>query len=292
MQERSLAEARSANLDPAPVENGQTGKQSLGLGFGRSGRSALPTDALESGYLVPVLDRGRESQPSGAVNGLLQMQRRYGNRYVQRVLGAPNGSEAGDGDSVDASTAEPLAGSLPGAPSACVLNAALPFSRSGIIRSAGGTVGEQFEVRAEWRSDPPFSRGETSYCAAECGEYHQFIKGHMLSSPNADGSGLTDVSGKMFGGAALDENVFREDGLDDNANARYGHRDEGQTMDEKYEPDRATGPKYAGRDFPRVMIGTFADIDVTFLGKLVDTCNNTDNQSATWRVQYRGVIRP
>jgi hypothetical protein len=154
-----------------------------------------------------------------------------------------------------------------------------------------GTVGERFEVQAEWRSlvGP---RGEASYCAAECGEYHQFIKGHMLSSPNQDGSNLTDVSPKLFSGLSLDENQFGEDGRDTNPDARYGHRNEPQTMSEKYEPNRQAGTKYTGNDFPNVSIGTFADIDVTFRGDVVDTCNNTVNLSNTWRVQYRGVIRP
>jgi hypothetical protein len=181
---------------------------------------------------------------------------------------------------------------LPGKPGACVVNAAIPYGRSGILRSSTGTVGEKFEVRAEWRSDPATARGETSYCAAECGEYHQFVRGHMLSSANQDGSNLKDVSGKVFGGVPLEENVFHEDGLDSNPRARYGHRNEPQTMDEKYEPTRATGPKYTGRDFPNVSIGTFADIDLTFLGKLVDTCKGTESVSDPWRVQYRGVIRP
>ncbi len=187
---------------------------------------------------------------------------------------------------------EPLEGNLPGAPSACVVNAALPYSRSGILRSSTGTVGEQFEVRVEWSSAPAVSRGETSYCAAECGEYHQFIKGHLWSSAEKDGSNLTDVSGKVFGGLPLDANVFHEDGLDRNPKARYGHRKEPQTMDEEYKPNRTAGPKYFGRDFPNVSIGTFADIDLTFLGKLVDTCNGTESSSDPWRVQYRGVIRP
>ncbi|MBC7823492.1 MAG: DUF4157 domain-containing protein [Candidatus Parcubacteria bacterium] len=181
---------------------------------------------------------------------------------------------------------------LPGAPSACIPSAALPYARSGILRGLGGTVGEKFEIRAEWSSTPRSSRGKTSYCAAECGEYHQFIKGHMLSSPNKDGSNLTDVSPRSFSGQKINENSFQEDGLDGNPSARYGHRKELQTMDEEYKPSRMTGSKYIGRDFPNVSIGTFADIDLTFLGKLIDTCNSTENQSASWRVQYRGVIRP
>jgi hypothetical protein len=189
-----------------------------------------------------------------------------------------------------AENAEATSGELPGSPSACVMHAAMPYSRSGIIRSSTGSVTEDFEVRVEWSSAE--HRGEASYCAAECGEYHQFIKGYMWSSPNKDGSDLTDVSGKVFGGKPLNPNVFQEDGRDNNPKARYGHRNEKQTMNEKYEPDRATGTKYIGRDSPGVHIGTFADFDVTFIGKLVDTCNGTETVSSPWRVFFRGVIRP
>jgi hypothetical protein len=227
----------------------------------------------------------RRSIPTAASTGLESNDAEATPAAPDETTPAPDASRE--------SPAEPLSGELPGRPGACVFQAALPYSRSGITRSQTGTVGEHFEVRAEWRSDPAVTRSPTtSYCAAECGEYHQFIKGHMLSSPNKDGSNATDVSGTVFGGVPLEENRFHEDGLDKKPQARYGHRKERQTMDEAYQPDRATGPKYIGRDFPRVSIGTFADIDVTFLGRLVDTCNKTETMSDTWRVKYRGVIRP
>ncbi|MDH4607156.1 hypothetical protein [Pseudomonas sp. BN102] len=171
------------------------------------------------------------------------------------------------------------------------MKSALPFSRSGIIRSSTGSVRESFEVRVEW-SNSKDRRKETSYCAAECGEYHQFVKGFMKSSSNKDGSDLKDVSGKVFGGKALDQNNFQEDGLDNDPKARYGHRMEKQTMDESYLPNRATGDKYVGKDAPGVLIGTFADFDLTFVGVLADTCNGTEKVSDPWRVSFRGVIRP
>ncbi|MDP1679910.1 MAG: DUF4157 domain-containing protein [Candidatus Nitrotoga sp.] len=190
----------------------------------------------------------------------------------------------------DANDVVPTRGELSGSPGACVVQSAMPYSRSGIIRTSGGSVFERFEVRAEWSSAQ--HRDEASYCAAECGEYHQFVKGYLKTSSNKDGSDLKDVSGKVFGGKPLDEKVFQEDGLDNNPKARYGHRNEKQTMNEKYEPDRATGTKYVGKDAPGVHIGTFADFDLTFIGKLVDTCQGTETVSDPWRVFYRGVIRP
>jgi hypothetical protein len=213
-------------------------------------------------------------------------------KKTQALTGEP-GSEGPESASVMPGQAEdsvPASEELPGSPSACITQSYIPFSRNGLIRSPSGSVTEDFEVRVEWSSAK--RHGEMSYCAAECGEYHQFIKGYMKSSPNKDGSDLTDVSGKIFDGKPLDQNVFQEDGLDNNPKARYGHRKEKQTMNEKYEPDRATGTRYVGKDSPGVHIGTFADFDLTFVGKLVDTCNGTETTSDPWRVFYRGVIRP
>jgi hypothetical protein len=241
---------------------------------------------------IPIHRRGEPGSPIvGDLTGPRLVQEQASSGMATTGTTA-RGSEDTEGKAPGQPSAEPQSDTLPGAPAACLLQAALPYSRSGILQSATGTVGEQFDVRAEWSSAPAASRGQTSYCAAECGEYHQFIRGHMLSSANKDGSNAKDVSATIFGGQPLDEKVFREDGLAGNPKARYGHRNERQTMNEKYEPDRATGPKYTGMDFPNVSIGTFADIDLTFLGKLVDTCNKTETMSSTWRVQFRGVIRP
>lgn len=169
----------------------------------------------------------------------------------------------------------------------------VPANRSGIVHQPFGSVGERFEVNVEWRNTPLFQRRpQTSFCAAECGEYRQFVKGHMFSSSNKDGSDPTDVGGKVFGGRGLDRNTLQEDGLDGNPKARHGHRAEPVTTNERYEPNRVIGDKYFGKDFPNVSIGTFADIDLTFLGKTVDACHNdAETSSDTWRVTFRGIIR-
>jgi hypothetical protein len=179
---------------------------------------------------------------------------------------------------------------LPGNPSACVVSAAMPHSRSGIKRTSTGDVFEDFEVRIEWKNDP--GSDVQSYCASGCGEYHQFVKGYMKSGSNKDGSDLKDVGGTVFGGVKLDPGTFNEDGLDGKPKARYGHRDEKQTMNESFSPTREHGTLYVGKDSPGVFIGTFADFDLTFVGKLVDRCNGTETESDPWQVAYRGVIRP
>jgi hypothetical protein len=74
----------------------------------------------------------------------------------------------------------------------------------------------------------------------------------MLASSNKDGSNPQDVSATLFGGAKLDQTTFHEDGLDRDPKARYGHRSEPTTMNEKYEPNRAIGNKYSGKDFPNI----------------------------------------
>ena len=143
----------------------------------------------------------------------------------------------------------PASHNLPGLPGACVANPGMTLKRSGINRTSTGSVTEDFEVHVEWR-DSKQQRKETSYCASECGEYHQFVKGYLKSSSNMDGSDLKDVSGNVFGGTPLDQNSFNEDGIDGNPKARYGHRKEKQTMNESYLPDRATGTQYVGKDSP------------------------------------------
>ena len=180
---------------------------------------------------------------------------------------------------------------LPGNPSACVVSAAMPNSRSGIKRSSSGSVREDFDVKVEWQNDPDGGEDQ-SYCAAGCGEYHQYVMGYMKMSSNKDGSDLKDIGGTVFGGVALDPNKFNEDGRDDNKKARYGHRDEKQTMNESYSPTREHGTLYVGKDSPGVFIGTYADFDLWFYGKLVDKCQGTETLSEPWEVAYRGVIRP
>ncbi|HEY5844931.1 MAG TPA: peptidoglycan-binding domain-containing protein [Mycobacterium sp.] len=208
-------------------------------------------------------------------------------------LAAPPTAPGLDSAPIPGVTCDPNSTKPAGDPHACVVSEDFPFNRSGIVRSAAGLVGESFEMNVEWASAPPQSRNpQSSFCAAECGEYHQFVKGHMLASPNKDGSKPQDVSASLFGGAKLDPTTFQEDGLDRKPQARYGHRKEPTTMNEKYEPDRLTGTKYFGKDFPNVSTGTFADIDLTFLGKTIDTCNGIETSNKTWAVKFRGIIRP
>ena len=287
-------------------------------------RSTTPAGQLDGRFAAETRDTVRQFQSRHAADGLVDLKGNADGVVGRKTLAKmdqlagpgpgpvpdvlpPCPAPLGDTESLAPLPAGPGLDSAPipgvtcdpnstkpaGDPHACVVSEDIPFNRSGIIRSAAGTVGERFEMNVDWASAPLQSRGpQSSFCAAECGEYHQFVKGHMLSSSNKDGSNPQDVSAALFSGAKLDPTTFQEDGLDRNPKARYGHRKEPTTMSEKYEPDRPTGPKYRGSDFPNVSIGTFADIDLTFLGKTVDTCNKIDTSSKTWTVKFRGIIRP
>ncbi len=171
-----------------------------------------------------------------------------------------------------------------GAQGMCVIDEQIPRNRSGLI-NGGGQVGERFDVAIRWGADSlPAPRGiGMSSCRCRCGEYRQWVKGHLIIN------GLKEDL-HLFGGKLLDENDYREDGRDTAPQKRYGHRDEPQTMDEEYLPDRANGCTYIGRDFPRVMIGSHTDMLFRFKGQTFDRCSNTYGQPHEWEVRYVGPI--
>jgi uncharacterized protein DUF4157 len=171
-----------------------------------------------------------------------------------------------------------------GAPGACVVREEIPSSRSGLL-NGGGVVGERFQVAIQWRDSPAEDRNRPgSYCDCACGEYHQFVKGHLIINGQRE-------TWHLWGGAVLEDNVYHEDGLDRNPAARYGHRREPLTMDEEFSPDRNSGCFYIGRDFPRVMIGSDTDMLFQFKGQTYDACNQVYGPIHEWEVRYVGPIK-
>lgn len=170
-----------------------------------------------------------------------------------------------------------------GTPGACVVREDIPMSRSGLL-NGGGTVGERIQVGIEWRDSPEADRHRPgSYCDCACGEYRQYVKGHLIINGQRE-------TWHLWGGAILEDNVYHEDGLDRNPDARYGHRRERQTMDEEFSPPRESGCSYIGRDFPRVMIGSDTDMLFQFKGQSYDACNETFGPIHEWEVRYVGPI--
>lgn len=170
-----------------------------------------------------------------------------------------------------------------GTPGACVTREEILASRSGIL-NGGGVVGERTTVGIQWRNSPEADRDKPgSYCDCACGEYRQYVKGHLFINGNRETMNL-------WGGAVLEDNVYHEDGRDKDPTARYGHRREPLKMDEDFQPDRENGCTYIGRDFPRVMIGSDTDMLFQFKGQTYDTCNQTFGPIHEWEVRYNGPI--
>src|SRR5262249_3206405 len=118
-------------------------------------------------------------------------------------------------------------------PGACVVQEEIPANRSAITNRYG-QLRQTFEMNIDWRNSP---RRAGSYCDCACGEYRQYIKGHLIIN------GVPQKE-KLWGGAVLEENVYHEDGRENDPDARYGHRDEPQKMDEQFIVDRPTGCSY------------------------------------------------
>jgi hypothetical protein len=150
----------------------------------------------------------------------------------------------------------------------------IPTNRSGIL-NAGGVVGEQFDMNIDW--------DDGGDCDPSCGEYRQYIRGHLIIN------GLRQTLG-LWGGATLEESVYHEDGSEQNPRARYGHRDEPATLNEEFLPDRARGNRYRGHDFPRVRIGSDTDMLFQFKGQSYDRCNDRFGPIHEWKVAYAGPI--
>ena len=86
MREHDIAETTNRKADRPPAREGQAERQGFGLRCDPLMRLAPPADSLKAGGGASMLDRARAFQPARAVNSLLHLQRRCGNRYVQRVL--------------------------------------------------------------------------------------------------------------------------------------------------------------------------------------------------------------
>ena len=211
-------------------------------------------------------------------------------RFTNDFTGVRSGTDADD------SPARPMPGEPPAAArqtggdeategqGMCVVNEQIPRSRSGLI-NGGGQVGERFDVAITWGDSAHAARGVgMSACRCRCGEYRQYVKGHIIINGHREAFPL-------YGGALLEDNVYHEDGRYDAPHKRYGHRDEPRTMDEEYLPDRPNGCTYIGRDFPRVMIGSDTDMLFQFKGQTYDRCANSFGPVHEWEVRYVGPIK-
>jgi len=165
---------------------------------------------------------------------------------------------------------------------ACVVSEKIPSAQSALV-NRGGQIRQQFNVNIEWSNSPPPSRKEGgSYCDCACGEYRQYVKGHLIVNGKPE-------KRKLWGGAFLEEDVYHEDSNTDGT-ARYGHRDESQKMDETFSPDRANGCSYEGRDAPGVFFGDDIDLLYKFKGQSYDACNDSFGPIHEWEMRFKGKL--
>jgi hypothetical protein len=83
---------------------------------------------------------------------------------------------------------------------------------------------------------------------------------------------------------------YHEDGLENNRNARYGHRLEAITTNERFLPDRARGTQYRGHDRPGVFFGDRVRWHLQFKGQSYDRCNDVFGPIHEWNVDYDGLL--
>ena len=164
------------------------------------------------------------------------------------------------------------------APGACVTREDIPDNVSPVVNRSG-QIRQTFEMNVDWSNTPPEARKPgTSYCDCMCGEYRQYVKGHLIINGTPEKSPL-------WGGAVLEEDVYHEDGP-----ARYGHRNETTAANEKFIPDRASGCSYRGNDAPGVFIGDDIDVLFHFKGQTYDSCNQVFGKAHEWEFKFKGKL--
>jgi hypothetical protein len=157
---------------------------------------------------------------------------------------------------------------------ACVSNERIPDNQMG-FQALQGNVYDYFEMNIDWNNRGPG-------CDCRCGEYRQYVKGHIRINGQKQAK-------RLWGGANLEENVYHEDAED---NVPYGHRSESQTRIDKFNPERATGCSYQGKDQPGLAApsGTALDMLLNFKGQTYDVCTNTFGAIHEWRSEFDGVV--
>lgn len=133
---------------------------------------------------------------------------------------------------------------------------------------------------ASFTNTAVFTCGSGETCAA--GAYRQWVRGSFA----VNGSPLTHI---LCGSVVLSAVTYREDGCPPSGSScagctAYGYRacDWGYTN-----PDRFTGSDYTMYDAPgfnNVTARNTYAVDLSFVGKLINTVANTDLVSRTWTV--------
>lgn len=174
----------------------------------------------------------------------------------------------------------------PERPHACVVTAQIPSYISSMALF-DNVVAWKTIVDIEWR--PPQGEREPmhkmAYCNCACGEYRQYVKGHIIRNGRRFDIGLC-------GGAKLQEDTYQEDG-DAKMGVCYGHRDRKESPNDIFDsPNRESGCHYEGKDEPhlRGKPGDMVDFDLKFKGQTYDNCLDKFGQIHEWPFTYKGPL--
>ena len=201
------------------------------------------------------------------------------------AAGSPDGGPAAttQGAPIDAvPQADEASPSTQGHPYACVVAEEIPVNLSPLINRQG-QIRRTFDMRVAWRDDPQARGTASSYCDCRCGEYRQYVKGHLIVNGRPE-------TLHLWGGAVLEDNVWHEDGLDGDPVPRYGHRDEARHCNDDFPPNRATGCSYEGHDAPGVFFGSDIDVLFKFKGQTYDRCNDVFGAIHEWELRFVGQL--
>lgn len=160
---------------------------------------------------------------------------------------------------------------------ACVVKEQIPIITKPVVVFDDG-VFMQTGVDIEWKTD--------SNCDCACGEYRQFVKGHIFKNGKRFDIDLCD-------GAKLEESTWHEDGDQQAKNFCMGHRDRKENKNDIFDrPDRASGCHYHGKDEPSVpgKAGDAIDVDLKFKGQTFDKCSDTFGAIHEWSFTYKGPL--
>ena len=158
----------------------------------------------------------------------------------------------------------------------CISTVEIPKNRSG-RQVSGSRLYESFHMYIDF-----VDRGK---CRCNRCEFRQYIRGYYTFN------GVEAIHQLPDG--PLDPVAWREDGVPHHFGKGhhmfYGHRDNPETPNDIYNPERATGHEYRGADTPMVAhsdLNVAMEMNLEFRGDIIDVKTGKVIHTATWKVYH------
>ena len=150
------------------------------------------------------------------------------------------------------------------------------------VTFSGSKLGASFSMVGEF-----VATSSGASCNCSCGEYRQFVRGEF----KANGSTVPhSLCGTPLDPITVNEDCGRVGGTD----MKYGYRSIPFGTSRFTNPDQATGCTFNGFDHPGISnspSGTVLEVDLDFIGQLVDTCNgDRELARADWSVKGTDTV--